>query len=66
MDGWICIEICPLLLMMQAIQLYAMDLNNPLQEKQTIVCFDVEFFIEELEHLLWNCLIMLNINVRIW
>ncbi len=28
MDGRICEEICPLLPMMQAIQLYSMDLNN--------------------------------------
>ena len=66
MDEWICGEICPLLPMMQAIQLYPMDLNNPLEEKQTIVCFDVEYFIKALEHLLWNCLIFLIINVRLW
>jgi hypothetical protein len=65
-DGQICGEICPLLPMMQAIQLYPMDLNNPLKETRTIVCFDVEYFIKALEHLLWNCLIFLNINVRLW
>jgi hypothetical protein len=66
MDGWICREISPLLPMMKAIQLYPMDLNNPLEEKQTIACFDVEYFIEALEHLLWNHLILLNIDVRLW
>ena len=52
MDGLICGEICPLLPMMQAIQLYPMDLKNPLEEKQTIISFDVEYFIKALEHLL--------------
>jgi hypothetical protein len=66
MDGLFCGEICPLLPMMQAVQLSPMDLNNPLEEKQTIICFDVEHFIEALEHLLWNRLILLNIDVRLW
>ncbi len=66
MVGWIWGEICPLLPMMQAIQLYQMDLNNPLEEKLTIICFDVEYFIKALEHLLLDCLIFLNINVRLW
>jgi hypothetical protein len=43
-----------------------MDLNNPLEETQTIVSFIVEYFIEALEHLLWNCVIFLNINVHLW
>jgi hypothetical protein len=51
--------------MMQAIQLYPMDLNNLLEETHTIVCFEVEYLIEALEHLLWNCLIFLNIDVRL-
>jgi hypothetical protein len=66
MDGRICGEICLLLPMMQAIQLYPMNLNNPFQEKQTIVCIGVEYFIEALEPLLWNCLIILNIDVHLW
>ncbi len=66
MDGLICGEICPLQPMMQAIQLSPMVHNNKLEEKQTIVCFDMEHFIAALEHLLWNCLILLNINVRLW
>ena len=66
MDGLICGEICPLRPMMQAIQLSPMVHNNQLVEKQTIVCLDVEHFIAALEHLLWNCLILLNIDVRLW
>ncbi len=66
MDGLICGEICPLQPMMHAIQLSPMVHNNPLEEKQTIVCLDVEHFIEALEHLLWNCLILLNIDVCRW
>ncbi len=46
--------------------MYPMDLNNPLKKTQTIMCFDVEYFIKALEHLLWDCLIFLNINVRLW
>jgi hypothetical protein len=66
MDRQICGEICPLLPMMQTIQLYPIDLKNPLEEKQTITSFDVEYFIEALEHLPWNHLILLNINIRLW
>jgi hypothetical protein len=66
MDGWICGEIYPLLPMMQAILLYPMDLNNLLEEKQTIACFYVEYFTKALEHLLWNCLIFLNIDEHLW
>ncbi len=66
MDGLICGEICPLQPMMQAIPLSPMVHNNPLEEKQTIVDLDVEHFIAALEHLLWNCLIVLNIDVHLW
>jgi hypothetical protein len=52
--------------MMQAIQLSPMVHNNPLEEKQTIVCLDVEHVIAALEHLLWNCLILLNNDVPLW
>jgi hypothetical protein len=34
------------------------DMNN--------CSFDEEYSIEALEHLLWNCLILLNINVCLW
>ena len=66
MDGLICREISPLQPMMQAIQLSPMVHNNSLEEKQTIMCLDVEHFIAALEHLLWNCLILLNIDVHLW
>jgi hypothetical protein len=33
-------QICPLPAMMQAIQLSPMVLDNPLEERQTIVCLD--------------------------
>ncbi len=66
MDGLICGEIFPLQPMMQAIQLSPMVHNNPLEEKQTILCLDVEHFIAALEHLLCNCLILLDIDVRLW
>jgi hypothetical protein len=62
-DGRICIEISLLPPMMQAIQSLPMILNNPLEERQTIVCLDVELFIAAEEHLLWNSLILLNIDV---
>jgi hypothetical protein len=52
MDGQIYGEICQLLPMMQATQLYPMDLNNQINVTQTIVCFDAEYFIKALEHLL--------------
>jgi hypothetical protein len=66
MDGLICVNICPLPPMMQAIQLSPMVLNSPLEERQTIVHLDVELFVAALEHLLWNCVILLNIDVRLW
>jgi hypothetical protein len=66
MDGLLCGEICLSQHMTQGIQLSPMVHNNQLVEKQTIVCLDVEHFITALEHLLWNWLILLNIDVRLW
>jgi hypothetical protein len=66
MDGLICIEICPLPPMMQAIQSSPMVLNNPLEERQLIMCLDVELFVAALEHLLWICVVLLNIDVCLW
>jgi hypothetical protein len=48
------------------IPIVPMDLKNQLEEKQTIVCFDVEHFIKALEHMIWNRLILINIHVRLW
>ena len=66
MDGLLCGEICPLQHMTQGIQLSPMVHNNQLEEKHTIVCLDVEQIIAALEYLLWNQLIVLIIDVRLW